>query len=178
MFQQILTIDKNITILIYQYIPRFLLFDWISQLLNIVSVPFFLWAIILIIVYNRKKPLYFIWLPLFNLLVAGGIANYILKNIFERLRPCIYDIVINFSCPTDFSFPSGHAATSFATATTIALLDPKRKYLYYSIALIISISRVYLGVHYFFDVIGGIVSGTIISILSIKILHYIKAYKT
>jgi len=175
---QILNIDKNITLSIYHFIPRFFLFDWTSRLLDITSIPFFLWVIILIIFHYRKKSIYFILLPLFNLLIAGGIANYILKNIFERIRPCIQDIVISLSCPSDFSFPSGHAATSFAAATTIALLDPKRKILYYSIALIISLSRIYLGVHYLFDIIGGIILGISISILSMKILRINKSYKT
>lgn len=175
MFQQILTIDKDITIWIYHSVPRFFLFDWISQLVNIILVPIIIWTIILVIFHYQKRR-YFILLPLFNLIVTGGITNYILKNVFMRIRPCIQDIVLNFLCPTDFSFPSSHAATSFAAATAISLLDPKRRILYYSVALFISLSRIYLGVHYLFDVIGGIVLGVTISLLSMKLIHHKRSH--
>lgn len=177
MFQDILTTDRQITLWIYHYFPRFFLFDLISQLINTTLVPIIIWTIILVIFHYRKKR-YFIILPLFNLLIAGGIANYILKNLLLRIRPCMQDIVLNFPCPTDFSFPSSHAATSFAAATAISLLDPKRRTLYYSIALIVSLSRIYLGVHYILDVMGGIILGVTISMLLLKLTYYKISHNT
>jgi len=175
MLQYIFDTDKNITVWLYHYIPRTFFFDWISRLLNHPTIPFFLWLFIIIII-HRKKRITYILLPLFNLLLAGGIANYILKNIFIRIRPCSQYIVSRFPCPTDFSFPSGHATTSFAAAITLAMLDPKRKVLYYFIALIISFSRIYLGVHYIFDIIGGAFFAGIISLLSTKLIHRNMSY--
>lgn len=177
MFQQILTIDRNISLWIYLLLPRFILLDWFSQILNVSFMPFLIWVIILTVFYYQKRQFFFIMLPLFNLIVSGGISNYILKNIFTRFRPCIQHIVINFSCPTDFSFPSGHAATMFAAATSIAILDPKKAVFYYSIALLISLSRIYLGVHYLLDVLSGAIIGILISLLLTKILNRKLSYK-
>lgn len=177
MLQQILNMDKNITVWFYHGAPRIFFFDWISQLLNHPTVPFFLWLFI-IIVLHRKKKITYILLPLFNLLLAGGIANYILKNVFMRIRPCVQYIVLHFSCPTDFSFPSGHATTSFAAAITLSILDPKRKALYYFIALFISFSRIYLGVHYLLDIMGGAIFAGIISLLSTKLIRCNMSHNT
>ena len=61
--------------------------------------------------------------------------------------------------PGNPSFPSGHAATSFACAATLAWLTPLSPVALYALAALIAFSRVYVGVHYPLDVIGGAVLG-------------------
>ena len=66
---------------------------------------------------------------------------------------------------SDYSFPSGHTAASFAAAVILFLQLPKK----YGIpalilAVLISFSRLYLGVHYPTDVLAGAVSGTLIAL--------------
>jgi undecaprenyl-diphosphatase len=60
-------------------------------------------------------------------------VEFFLKNFFQRLRPQFTNhnqqLTIS-SCPTDFSFPSGHAATAFAAATVLAYFDKKRRFFY------------------------------------------------
>jgi undecaprenyl-diphosphatase len=91
-----------------------------------------------------------------------------LKNFFNRQRP-----ISTNHCPTDFSFPSGHAATAFSAATVLTFFDKKRRFFYSTIALLIAYSRLYLSCHYFFDVLGGGVLGIIIGKL---ILNMMKKY--
>jgi undecaprenyl-diphosphatase len=62
--------------------------------------------------------------------------------------------------PTDWSFPSGHAATSFAGATMLAHFLPRQRLLLYALAVAIAYSRVYVGVHYPVDVLAGAALGT------------------
>lgn len=84
-----------------------------------------------------------------------------LKRILSRERP--YKIIeqlntygINLK---DYSFPSGHTAATFSIATTIALNIPRLSILVFVIAIIVGISRIYLGVHYPTDVAAGIFLG-------------------
>jgi undecaprenyl-diphosphatase len=64
----------------------------------------------------------------------------------------------------DLSFPSGHASTSFAGATLLALLVPRLAIPFYLLAAAIAWSRVYVGVHYPFDVVAGAALGTTIAV--------------
>ncbi|MEK7096731.1 MAG: phosphatase PAP2 family protein, partial [Patescibacteria group bacterium] len=66
-------------------------------------------------------------------------------------------------CPKDFSFPSTHAATAFVAAEILAYFNKKRKWFYFAVAILISYSRIYLGCHYFFDVVFGAIIGWLVS---------------
>lgn len=103
------------------------------------------------------------------------INNLIFKNLIERTRP--YDVVsgvrLLIERQTDFSFPSGHTGSSFAAAIVLLKELPKK----YGIpavilATFISISRIYLGVHYPSDVLFGAVSGCLIAIV-VRRIYYI-----
>ena len=61
--------------------------------------------------------------------------------------------------PVSDSFPSGHAATSFACAALLAWLTPLPKVPLFALAALIAFSRVYNGVHYPLDVVGGAALG-------------------
>ncbi len=101
-------------------------------------------------------------LLLFSLLLSLLLNNMILKHVFSRTRP--YEVVEGLipliPAPRDFSFPSGHTASSFAAAVSVYRTMPK---VFGICALIlagmIALSRLYVGVHYPTDVIGGIMGG-------------------
>lgn len=85
----------------------------------------------------------------------------ILKDIFARLRPCrtLQDVRLLVNCPKSFSFPSGHASTSFAMASIIGHLFRRAAVPAFLLAALVAFSRIYVGVHYPADVIGGAVWG-------------------
>ena len=66
--------------------------------------------------------------------------------------------------PHDPSFPSGHAATSFAAATILTTFVPRLWPFWFVLALAIGFSRIYVGVHYPLDVVGGAVLGAAIGL--------------
>ena len=96
-------------------------------------------------------------------LIGAGGVTYILKKVVKRERPAtIYPgIIIPKVNETDYSFPSGHASFAFATATSISLAFPKWYVIIPSFvyAGAVSYSRLYLGVHYPSDIIGGVIIG-------------------
>jgi undecaprenyl-diphosphatase len=117
---------------------------------------------------NDKK---FIIVFTLSFLTTAFLVNYPLKNFFHRPRP---NQLISTTCPTDFSFPSGHAATAFAAATVLTFFDKKRRFFYSTIAFLIAYSRIYLGCHYFLDVLAGGVVGIIISKIILSIITNLK----
>ncbi|MGK0554043.1 phosphatase PAP2 family protein [Macrococcus capreoli] len=108
-------------------------------------------------------------------MILAGSLNPLLKNIFDRERPTLLRLIDI----TGFSFPSGHAMGSTAFFGSIAYLLSRSDVQFkpYLIGLcvftiiMISTSRVYLGVHYPTDIIAGIVGGIISILLAQTILH-------
>ncbi len=95
--------------------------------------------------------------------VAGTYAaNTALKLLFRRRRPQLAGLPPLTGTPTRLSFPSAHAATSFAGARLYSRLGLPAGPLY-GLAGALALSRLYLGVHYPSDVLGGALLGTAIA---------------
>lgn len=124
-----------------------------------------IWIVGSLILIIPKKTRWTGVLSLFVVIFTAVLNNMVLKNIFERVRP--YDALDGLKCMIHrvggYSFPSGHAATSFAAATVwyCRIKGPFGK-MAIIVAFLIAFSRVYLGVHYPTDIIGGAVLGAAI----------------
>ena len=117
-----------------------------------------------------------------TILAADQISSTFLKNLVERLRPC-NDITMTVrllvDCGPGFSFPSSHAVNTFAAAFVLSRFYHENRYVFYTIAGLISYSRVYVGVHYPADIIAGALLGIIIAYLIVIIYDYVtKKIKT
>jgi membrane-associated phospholipid phosphatase len=95
--------------------------------------------------------------------VAGTYAlNTALKLVIRRPRPELPGLPPLTSTPTRLSFPSAHAATSFAGARAYSRLGVPPHPLY-MLAGALAASRLYLGVHYPSDVLAGALLGTVVA---------------
>ena len=107
--------------------------------------------------------------------VSSRLIVEILKHLFGRPRPALFDsegfrIGPTFTSGYD-AFPSGHAGSSFAFAYILSKLFPKKGYIFYGGAIIISFSRVYLDVHYASDIYAGGIVGIISGMVVYKYLE-------
>jgi undecaprenyl-diphosphatase len=106
-----------------------------------------------------RRPAIFLYVALADLI--AGVSGALLRQAIGRERPPLrfpepYPLV---QVPGNPGFPSGHAATSFACAATLVWLTPLSPIALYALATLIAFSRVYVGVHYPLDVIGGAALG-------------------
>lgn len=122
---------------------------------------------------------YFIWRKdrfgyyyLIGLISTAVFQEFLLKNLFKVVRPCAYSAYTQLVlCPNSYSFPSGHATSSFLAATLLYGFNKRIGIIAYIGAFIIALSRVYLGVHYFNDILVGGLLGVVIGIVVLGIYN-------
>jgi len=140
----------------FTWIPLYLLLLWLS------------WK------YYGKQALWVIIAIILSVIIADLVSVHLFKNVFQRYRPC-HNIdlqgllhLVNGKCGGKYGFISSHACNTAAVATsTIFFFGKKFKWMIIVMilyALLNSYSRVYLGVHYPSDVLGGIVVGSLLGL--------------
>lgn len=135
-----------------------------------------LYLLLLYLLY-KKFSAKFIWV-LISLGVLIFLTDYgsvhFFKEVFQRLRPChqLDNIRVVVECGGFYSFVSSHAANTFAVAFFMGLIfrNVWGFIFLFSWAVIIGYSRVYLGVHFPFDIVGGMFWGLFVSLLTYKLL--------
>ena len=122
---------------------------------------------------------------LISIVCVSFMNSIVLKDLFGRLRPYLIDSAYwervatdgwHYSMPFEnlkeksFSFPSGHTATSFGAAFGIFYIDKKKGIVPLILAALIGFSRIYIHVHYPSDVIGGVITGILFSLIACLIV--------
>jgi undecaprenyl-diphosphatase len=133
--------------------------DWVLRAV-------FLVIVVLLLIFGKKQGRITALLCVVALLLSDQITSHLIKPMIARVRPChvIPDVHLLVACSQGLSFPSSHAANSFAIAALISLSYRRQVWLYLSIAAIISYSRIAVGVHYPFDVLAGTLVGVLCAI--------------
>ena len=111
----------------------------------------------------RRQPAIFVFV-----LAADGIADLLatlVKDATGRARPPVHRLGAAVSSS---SFPSGHAATSFACATVLGSFAPRLRPAFFALAVLIALSRLYNGDHYPLDVLAGAAVGTLVGLAVLR----------
>jgi undecaprenyl-diphosphatase len=178
------TLDRYIVVTINSWHSPFLdeLMWWISS--RITWIP--LYIILIYLAYRRLKFsqfIFFILLAILSVAIADLVSVHLFKNLIQRYRPShnllILDQLHYYRMKSgdwyrggEYGFISSHASNYFAVAGSVFFVlrkdYPKLKWWLLGIGILICYSRVYLGVHYFSDVLAGALVGSLISFILYK----------
>jgi undecaprenyl-diphosphatase len=172
MYHLLISLDHAIFLFINHW-PHTPVSDAVALTLSgVLASTIAVWLLLSIWLFVREeKKDHWFFLPVF---LASGLSLFItdvcLKNFFSRNRPPGANL-------TDYSFPSGHATFAWALAVVLATKEPRAKWLFYALAFFISLSRVYLGVHYPSDVAAGALVGLGIGFVSLLVEQNVIKYR-
>lgn len=159
-----------------------LLFNWVFQLshksvlLDDLGIffaqylPWFMGAGALLLIISEKewrKRLFFLSEVVLSILLSRGIITKLIRFFYVHPRPFDALGIQSLIPESGNSFPSGHAAFLFALAATLFYYNRHWGGWYFALALINGAARVFAGVHWPLDVLGGLVIG----VLSSMVIH-------
>jgi undecaprenyl-diphosphatase len=103
--------------------------------------------------------------------VSDQLSSNLVKHTVERIRPCnvLQGVHLLVGATQSFSFPSSHAVNNFAGAVFLSHFYPKFKISFYIGASLMALSRVFVGVHYPSDVLGGMIIGIVIGLFFVYV---------
>lgn len=171
MFQTIIELDGRILL----FIQEFLRFEWLDPIvlfLTSLGNGAIIWIVFTALLLAQKKYQKAGLAMALSMILGFLVTNVILKNWVCRPRP--YTAIPELHALVtagDWSFPSGHSTSSIAAAA--AMYDRTPRYLgipALALAILICLSRLYVGVHYPTDVLFGILAGVISAWCSLRII--------
>jgi undecaprenyl-diphosphatase len=147
--------------------------DGVMRLLNLVdTVPFYIFVILsLWFLYNQKQGVRLLFLYLLS-----SFTNQSLKMLCAQPRPGVLSSAVQMIKSHSFGFPSGGAQSTFVIFIFLSLTFKRRWFWCLSVffILLIGFSRVYLGLHFFSDVLGGWIFGAVVLTLYLILLPFIE----
>ena len=172
MVESLISLDNNILLYLQENIR--------NPVLDALLIPFTLsnnsgivcFIIIALFLYFKKLRKVGILMGV-SLAIEFIINNVVIKNWVARIRPyeMIDGLTLLVGKAADYSFPSGHTGSAFALAVVVFMVMPwKYGVIALTLASLMGFSRLYVGIHYPSDVLGGMVLGVITSIISVKCL--------
>jgi undecaprenyl-diphosphatase len=173
MFEQIKKLDEEFLLYINSHHNSF--FDTLMWFASSITgwFPLYAFIIILLIVKFKRQSFLSIVLIIPLIFIGDQLIAEVVKPIAQRLRPSHEPGLENILHYVDnyrgglYSFPSAHACNFFAWVTYICIISAKKikwfPYLLIPVALLVSYSRIYLGVHYPSDILCGALLGMVIA---------------
>ncbi|MCI0920020.1 phosphatase PAP2 family protein [Sphingobacterium rhinopitheci] len=176
MLDQLIQFDKEFFLAINQGLSN-PVFDWLLPILRnpFTWAPLYLFIIIFLIKHYGKMGILIVACILINFAATDGISSHLIKKNIKRIRPCNdiefkHDVNVRVRCGSGFSFTSSHATNHFGMAVfLIVLLRRKWRHIVWiglAWAFMISISQIYVGVHYPIDILCGALLGSLIGFIN------------
>jgi len=141
---------------------RYVWWDWPA--LFFADYAGYLLAAILLAIFIFKKNAYSRWTVIMALVaavVSRGIIVSVIKFLYYRPRPFEVLQIVQLIPENNSSFPSGHAALYFALSTVIFFYNRKLGAIFLAVSALMGVARIYVGVHWPLDILGGAVIGVL-----------------
>lgn len=157
------------------------IFDWFFPIITNQKNwnPIYIFLILFLIIKYKKRGAIIAIIAIISVGITDYFGSHFIKEIIGRIRPCssLSDIHLLVPCGGGKSFPSLHASNNFALAFVLSKYYSSNTWIFYTTASLIAISRVFVGVHYPSDIIGGAVFGTIVAFLICSLFRKINFFK-
>jgi undecaprenyl-diphosphatase len=113
---------------------------------------------------DRRRGLVIAIVVIVGIGLADIISADVLKKLFSRPRPChtFFDLRMIAGCGGKYGFPSNHASNSIVFAFILTRFYKRLNPYLWTLAVMVCISRMYLGKHYPSDLLGGAILGTLL----------------
>jgi undecaprenyl-diphosphatase len=112
--------------------------------------------------------------------IESVLVNQGIKRLFKRVRPTESgDERYAMRTPSSSSFPSGHASSAFTAATVLTAFDAadgrRTAPIWFTLAIVVALSRAYVRIHHASDVIGGVAAGLVLGAIAKRVLRKLGA---
>lgn len=170
---------KGIDLQLFQFINQTIKNPFLDKWMPIVTdTDNWIWLLALgwlaLFIFGGKKGRLTCILLIVVVLFCDNLVSYVIKPFFGRVRP---NVSLGLASSPSPSFPSNHAANSFAIAFVLSWYYIRLTPMWFLWACLVGFSRIYVGVHYPFDIIGGLVVGIACASLVIWICNNIMKFR-
>jgi len=180
MLEKLITLDTELFLFLNGLHMPFMdkIMWWTSE--TVTWIPLYLMVLYFVFKQLKWKGLLTLLFLVLVVVLADQGSVHLFKNVFQRFRPChnpqISDFVhiVNEKCGGKFGFVSSHATNTFAFATFSHFFFKNIKFSYFIFfwAAFVSYSRIYLGVHFPADILGGAILGYTIGYFVYKLYRF------
>lgn len=135
------------------------LIPWVTELRH--WAPFIIGGLLALAIFGGGKGRGAVLMAIILITATDQLSSHLVKPLIARPRPChdVEGLRVIYRCGRTFAFPSSHATNSMAAAVFFGLLYRRWLWPLVGLSVLVSYSRIYLGIHYPFDTLAGWILG-------------------
>ena len=123
-------------------------------------------AVVFFLIKNKKERIRYLFLVGASVVLSRLVITELIRLVWHRSRPFVdYQVNQLLEHSTSGSFPSGHTAGLFALAAVVYFFNKKFGIAFFIISFFVGLARIFTGIHFPLDILGGIVVGVLSAII-------------